>query len=70
LIDQGAARLEKVLDTRTILRLQQTVRTLLRLDYSKPARQLMSLQRRQTVLDLEKQSSSSEITSDEDKACK
>ena len=70
LIDLGAARLVKVLDTRTILRLQQNVRTLLRLEYGKPARQLMRLQRRQTVLEPDKQPSSSEATSDEDKVCK
>ena len=54
LLHQGDCRITRAIDIVTILRLQKNLKTLLRLDYSRAARTLLNLQRRETVLDLDR----------------
>ena len=51
IVNSGNARLEKLLDIRSIVNLSRIVDTLLRLNYSRTARRLISMQRRHTVLE-------------------
>ena len=60
--------MEKALNVHTLIKFQRTVASMLRLEYGKVARQLLQLQRRQTVLETRKlhkhEKSSSEDDSD------
>ena len=60
--------MEKALNVHTLIKFQRTVASMLRLEYGKAARQLLQLQRRQTVLETRKlhkhEKSSSEDDSD------
>ena len=51
LIKKGEEKLERALDTRSIIKLSHTLKTLLRYNFSKPARKIIGLQRRYTVLE-------------------
>ena len=52
LMQHGDSKITRAIDIMTILRLKNTLKTLLRLEKSKSARGLLNLQRKETVLDL------------------
>lgn len=51
-MQHGDSKITRAIDIMTILRLKNTLKTLLRLEKSKSARGLLNLQRKETVLDL------------------
>jgi lipase chaperone LimK len=65
LVDLGRKRVEKVLDVRTILQTHHTLKTLLRLQFSKEQRRLFKVQYSDFVLD-SKSSKEDHSSSDED----
>ena len=54
IIQAGENKIERAFNVRTLIHLERTFSTILRLSYSKSARKLLQLQRRQTVLEANK----------------
>ena len=59
-LNKGSAKIEHMLDLRSIIELQRASRTLQRLLLSKPERKLMKMQRRERVIEQKLTNSSSE----------
>ena len=63
--DTGEAKLQKALNTRTLIKLERSFATMQRLEYGKSARQMLYLQRRQTVLETKKLAKSDQSSSED-----